>query len=244
MQYTFETHPDFPLARPETRKEVFVLLDKYFPGITDEIKIDSLNMFDQSKCVIGQTIGWRNRVSMFKSEGESPQVDWNFATDNDAWKEALMQYRREKAEAKAKVVTDEPRFKVGDRVLVNMSGLHLTAPKHRGAWVDGMDAYVGNVYTVASVDKDIGRGHGYRFEEDGGKFLFDDRILTLAGSPLKEIDAKIAAAKAELDKLLKEKQELEALDQEVTIKLTRREVQDLLNRKVGNVKQKILKQIA
>lgn len=166
MQYTFETHPDFPLARPETRKEVFVLLDKYFPGITDEIKIDSLNMFDQSKCVVGQTIGWRNRVSMFKSEGESPQVDWNFATDNDAWKEALIQYRRDKTE----VQTRSPS--------------------------------------------------------------------------LKEIDAKIASAKAELDKLLKEKQDLESLDQEVTIKLTRREVQDLLNRKVGNVKQKILKQIA
>lgn len=165
MKHDYITHPDFPLVRPETRKEVFVLLDKYFPNITDEINVDALYMPNGDRCVLGQTIGWSNNQNMFEPYNIHER-SWSFSMGTTDWKEALIQYRREKTE----VQTRSPA--------------------------------------------------------------------------LKEIDAKIASAKAELDKLLKEKQDLEALEQEVTIKLTRRELQDLFNRKVGNVKQKILKQIA
>lgn len=91
MAIEFKNHPDFPLTRPETRHEVLGLLDKYFPGCVEKIATDDFSMLSIENCVLGQTIGWDNRVKMF---GEQPfESPWTFSGCDEEWIEAINKFK-------------------------------------------------------------------------------------------------------------------------------------------------------
>jgi hypothetical protein len=109
-------HPDFPLDRPKTHIEVLALLDKYFPNITDNIQLNKLDMFCERRCVLGQTIKFSNLDKMFKPEGTYQNLDWNFANDANAWKQAVLDYRKQKVSHTDTALYDRTVAELEDKI--------------------------------------------------------------------------------------------------------------------------------
>lgn len=79
---------------------------------------------------------------------------------------------------------DECPYKPGDKVMV-LSG--RDAETYAGSWYgDGMDCYVGRIFTVSSVlvsDDSYSRSDGLTaltFVEDDGEYMFDSRYVVPA----------------------------------------------------------------